>query len=68
MACNGIIRLAFKDANLAPSTSGFKEYKEVFSKHLKLRLEKVGVENSNEIVNSLGSKLVDNQILFTLSP
>lgn len=68
MACNGMIRLAFRDASLDPSTSDFKEYKEVFTKHLKARLEKINIENRNEIVNQLESKLIENQILFTLSP
>jgi hypothetical protein len=68
MACNGILRLAFKDASLEPSTSNFKDYKEVFTKYLRSRLNKSNVENSDEIVNLLISKLIENQILFTISP
>ncbi|MFX1276702.1 MAG: hypothetical protein ACFFBP_05160 [Promethearchaeota archaeon] len=68
LACNGMIRLAFRDASLDPSTSNFKEYKEVFTKYLKSRLVKSNIDNSDEIVNLLMAKLIDNQILFTISP
>ncbi len=67
IACKGMIRLAFRDAGIDPSTFKIEEYKNVFSDNLKERFEKSGIDNPAALSNYLVSELFKNQALFTMA-
>jgi len=67
IACKGMIRLAFRDAGIDSSTFKIDEYKKVFSKNLKIRFEKSGIDNPNALADYMVSELIKNQGLFTMS-
>ena len=66
MPCSGMIRIAFREANIDSKTLKYEDYKNVFSNYLKERLERVDVENSDEIIKFMLSELVNNQAVFTM--
>ncbi|MFX1398992.1 MAG: hypothetical protein ACFFAS_18350 [Promethearchaeota archaeon] len=63
-ASRGIIRLAFKEANLDPDAYSYENYKKVFNHYLKERLERAGIDNAEEIVRHMISELIRNQSFF----
>lgn len=66
MVSNGIIRIAFKEANLDPNVSKYEDYKKVFNEYLKERLERIGIDNAADVVEYMISELVSNQAVFTM--
>ena len=66
MPSKGVIRIAFVEANLDPNTSKYVHYKKVFEEYLKERLERIGIENTADIVEYMISELVRNQAVFTM--
>ena len=67
MPCNGIIRLAFKEADIDPDACNYEDYKKVFNNFLKERLEKIGIDNAADVVEYIISELVNNQAVFTMA-
>jgi len=67
----GFIRLAFKDAGLALLLSqnalDLMEINFVIENHLKQRLEKLKIENVNDIVSSLSNEMIRSQVILTMS-
>ena len=66
----GLMRLAVKDT--FPNKENyddlnFKEVKQVFSKGLKERLEKLSIKNVEKIVEEMISELKKHQSLFTMA-
>lgn len=66
LACNGILRFAFKDANLDPDLSTYDDFKIVFNQYLKERLTRIGIENADEIIKDMLSELVKCQAVFVM--
>ena len=65
-ACNGIIRLAIKDAKFNPDDINSKDLEIVFRTSLKERLEKVGIPDAGAISKHMLLELRKNQALFVL--
>jgi len=69
--CKGFIRIAFKDAGLADLLAqnilDLMEINFVIENHLKQRLEKLRIENVDDIVSSLSLEMTRSQIILTMS-
>jgi hypothetical protein len=46
---------------------GYQDFKEVFSNHLPMRLEKLKVANRDQVIKELLSLLSQKQALFTMT-
>jgi hypothetical protein len=71
LVCKGLVRLAFKDAGLdlllSQNALELLEINFVIENHLKQRLEKLRIENVDEIVASLSLDMTRSQVILTMS-
>ena len=71
LVSKGFVRLAFKDAGLALLLSqnalDLMEINFVIENHLKKRLEKLRIENVDDIVSSLSMGMIKSQVILTMS-
>ena len=68
-ACGGLIRLAVKD-EIGPykptNQLNLEDYKKSCENALKHRLEKLGVDNIDQIITRIVNELIQNQSLITM--
>ena len=67
IACSGIVRLSIKDANKDPEFITANELKEIFRDTLKDRLQRIGIENYNEVSNYMSAQLMKNHAIFVMN-
>lgn len=65
--CNGLLRLALRDAGKNPNILVIDEIKYFLKNQVKDLLNRVDIGDTDEIIQELISELMKNQSLFTMS-
>ena len=66
IACRGLIRFSLKDTGSSAENLSYDSLLKAFKEGLNLRLENIGIEKTDIIINDMIKELQNNQSLLTI--
>lgn len=66
IACRGLIRFSLKDTGSSAENPSYDSLLKAFKEGLKIRLENIGIERTDVVINEMITELKNNQSLLTI--